>query len=51
MISPILVFIHCPHSFLLQLKGLVLVIVVGGGGSCYFGIFIYFLWANGYKPL
>ena len=51
-----LVFVHCPHSFLLQLIGLALVVVavvVGGGGGgcccccCCFGTFMYFLWADG----
>ena len=53
---PALVFVHCPHSFLLQLICLVLVVVVvvgggggggGGGGCCCFGTFMYFLWADG----
>ena len=53
---PALVFIHCPHSFLLQLIWLVLLLVVvvvvvggggGGGGGCCFGTFMYFLWADG----
>ena len=44
---PALVFVHCPHSFLLQLMWLVLVVVVGGGGCCCFGAFMYFLWADG----
>ena len=47
------IFVHCPHSFLLQLMWLVLVVVVvgGGGGCCCFGAFMYFLWADGWKPL
>ena len=48
---PALVFVHCPHSFLLQLMWLVLVVVVvvggGGGGCCCFGAFMYFLWSDG----
>ena len=50
-----LVFVHCPHSFLLQLIWLVLVVVVvvvvggggGGGGCCCFGTFMYFLLTDG----
>ena len=47
---PALVFVHCPHSFLLQICLVLVVVVVGGGGGgggCCFGTFMYFLWADG----